>query len=107
MIVVGIEAGDVDPRLLSMIAQYTVAVLGPAAEQRGAWRDTLVRIKSEATEKGNTQLVALVDAVVGLLDAGGETDGLGGGLTGIYAQVWQAIEEHLNASVEEERRGRT
>ena len=94
-IVVGVEEGGVDPRLLSMIAHNTVAVLGPAAEQRGAWRDTLVQIKRDATEKGNAQLVALVDAVVGLLDAGGKTEGLGGGLTGIYARTWQAIEAYL------------
>ncbi len=95
MIVLGVEAGGVDPRLLSMIAQNTVAVFGPAAEQQGAWRDTLLQIKSDATEKENAQLVALVDAVIGLLDAGGKPEALGASLTGIYAQVWQAIEAYL------------
>jgi hypothetical protein len=40
-------------------------------------------------------LVALLDAIIGLLDAGGNPDGLGTNLEGIYAQTWQAIVEQL------------
>jgi len=39
--------------------------------------------------------MALLDAVIGLLDAGGDPAGLGEGLTGVYAQTWQAIVEQL------------
>ncbi len=37
----------------------------------------------------------LLDAVIGLLDAGGNSAGLGEGLTGIYARIWQNIVEQL------------
>jgi hypothetical protein len=37
----------------------------------------------------------LLDAVIGLLDANGNPDGKGEGLTGIYARTWQAIVHQL------------
>ena len=40
-------------------------------------------------------MVALLDAVIGLLDAGGNPAGLGEGLQGIYAQTWQGIVQGL------------
>jgi hypothetical protein len=93
-IVVGVEAG-VDPRLFAMIVQNTLAVLGPAADQLDEWRENLTRLKSQAVEGDAQELVALLDAVFGLLDAGGNPDGLGTNLKGIYAHTWQAIVEQL------------
>ncbi len=40
-------------------------------------------------------MTALLDAVIGLLDAGGNPAGLGQGLKGVYARTWQAVVEHL------------
>jgi hypothetical protein len=40
-------------------------------------------------------MAALLDAVIGLLDAGGKPERLGNGLKGIYANIWRAIVEHL------------
>src|SRR5205807_4542432 len=34
-----VEAGGVDPRLFKALAGNTLAVLGPASNQRGEWRD--------------------------------------------------------------------
>jgi hypothetical protein len=48
-------------------------------------------LKDQAIQANNEQLVALLEAVVGLLDAGGNPGGLGAGLAGYYAQVWQAL----------------
>ena len=52
-------------------------------------------MKSQAVEGDAQELVALLDAVIGLLDAGGNPDGLGTNLKGIYARTWQAIVEQL------------
>ncbi len=97
-IVVGAEAGGVDPRLFEMIVKNTLVVLGPAAERRDEWRDALTQIKSRAVERDAQELVALLVAVIGLLDAEGNTTGLGTSLTGIYARTWQAIVENLSSS---------
>jgi len=40
-------------------------------------------------------MVALLEAVIGLLDASGNLIGLGEGLWGIYAETWQAIVSQL------------
>ena len=42
-IVVGVETGGVDPRLFAMIVQNTLAVLGPAADQRTNGAKTSLR----------------------------------------------------------------
>jgi len=95
-IVAVVETGGVDPRLLALITNETLAALGPAADQRDRWRDQLLEIKAQATE-GNAQgLIALIDAVIGLLDAGGDPAGLGEGLRGVYARAWQAIVEGVS-----------
>ena len=94
-IVVGVETGGVDPRLFTMIVQNTLAVLGPAADQLDELRDVLTQMRSQAVEGDAQELVALLDAVIGLLDAGGNPDGLGTNLKGICARTWQAIVEQL------------
>ncbi len=94
-IVVGVQARGIDPHLFELIASNTLAVLGPAAAQRSEWRNNLVEIRNSATAQGTRHLMALLDAVIGLLDAGGDPAGLGEGLTGVYAQTWQAIVEQL------------
>ena len=94
-IIVGVESGGVDPRLFEMIVQNTLAVLGPAADQMDEWRENLTQLKSQAMEGDAQDFVALVDAVIGLLDAGGNPSGLGTSLTGVYARTWQAIVEQL------------
>jgi len=70
-------------------------VLGPAADKRSAWRENLIQIKDQATEGDAKELVELLDAVIGLLDAGGSPAGLGTNLKGVYARTWQAIVEQL------------
>jgi tetratricopeptide (TPR) repeat protein len=97
-IVVGVEAGGVDPRLFEMIVQNTLAVLGPGAERRDEWREALTQMRSQAVEGDAQELVELLDAVIGLLDAGGNPAGLGTNLEGIYAQTWQEIVENLSSS---------
>jgi hypothetical protein len=49
----------------------------------------------KTTQANNAQLIALLDAVVGLLDAGGNAGGLGADLAGDYAQVWRELIEAL------------
>jgi tetratricopeptide (TPR) repeat protein len=94
-IVIGVETGGVDPHLFATIIQNTLAVLGPAADQRIEWRDELIQIKSQAVEEDERDLVALLDAFIGLLDAKGNPDGLGANLTGFYARTWQTLVEHI------------
>ena len=94
-IVEGVEARDDLPPLFPMIAHNTLAVLGPAADQLGEWRKTLKRIRRQAVKRDEQELVALVNEVLGLLDAEGDPAGLGTNLTGICAQTWQAIVEQL------------
>lgn len=86
-IVIGVEAEGVDPRLFAMIVQNTLAVLGSSTEKRSKWRDTLVQLQSQAAENDSDRLIALLNAVIGLLDADGNPAGLGKNLTGIYANV--------------------
>ena len=80
---------------IPFIQRNTLAVLGPAANRRSDWRNNLVDIRNQATAHGSRHLVMLLDAVIGLLEAGGNPAGLGEGLTGIYARIWQKIVEQL------------
>jgi hypothetical protein len=95
-----VEAGGVDPRQFEAIANNTVAVLGPAANQRSAWRNNLADVRNQTTARGDRNMVALLDAVIGLMDADGKPEGLGDGLKGIYANTWRAIVEHLSLDQE-------
>jgi Tfp pilus assembly protein PilF len=94
-IVVGVETGGVDPRLFEMITSNTLAMLGPASNRRSEWRNSLVEMRNAAMAQGARHFVMLLDAVIGLLDAGGNLAGLGEGLTGVYAKTWQKIVERL------------
>jgi tetratricopeptide (TPR) repeat protein len=94
-IVMGVETGGVDPRLFEIIIQNTLAVLGPAVDKRNEWRDELIQIKSKSAKGDAQELVALLDAVVGLLDAEGNPSGLGTNLKGVYARTWRTIIEKL------------
>jgi hypothetical protein len=86
------EDKDTEERnLFDGLITNTLAVLGPMQEQRSEWRDTLVQIRSQATEQDALDLVALLDAIIGLLDVNGNPVGLGEHLTEEYAQVWQTI----------------
>jgi hypothetical protein len=91
-----VEAGGVDPRTFDAIVNNTLAVLGSAAGRRSEWRSNLVEVRNQATAQGNRNMVGLLDAVIGLLDAGGKADGLGEGLKGVYAQTWQRIVGQLS-----------
>ena len=94
-IAISVEAGGVDPRLFELVARNTLAVLGSASNRRSEWRSNLVEMRNQATAKGDRNMVALLEAVIGLLDAGGNPSGLGEGLRGIYAGTWQAIVSQL------------
>jgi len=94
-IVTSVEAGGVDPRLFEAIINNTPAVLGPAANRRSDWRNNLVEVRNQATVQGDRNLVGLLDAVIGLLDAGGDPAGLGESLSGVYARTWQEIVQKL------------
>ncbi len=77
--------------VFTIIVQNTLAVLGPATEKRAEWRATLIQLKSQATENDADRLVALLEAVIGLLDANGNPGGSGINPTGICAKTWQSI----------------
>jgi len=94
-IVVGVETGGVDPEVFEQLVRNTRAVLGPAADKRSEWRNTLVDVRNQATLQGDQRMVALLDAIIGLLDADGNPTGLGVGLTGLYAQTWQGIVQEV------------
>jgi hypothetical protein len=95
VIITGVKAGGVDLEMFEIIASNTVAVLGPAAAKRSEWRDNLAALRNQATAKGDRNMLALLNAVIGLLDAGGDASGLGDGLTGVYEKTWLAIVEKL------------
>jgi tetratricopeptide (TPR) repeat protein len=81
--------------LFETLVSNTLAVLGPVPEHLPEWRSVLLQVKEQAEQADERELVALLDAVVGLLDAGGNPAGLGADLTGNYAQVWQVLVEAL------------
>ncbi|MGD9101144.1 MAG: tetratricopeptide repeat protein, partial [Anaerolineae bacterium] len=85
------QGGSADPQLLSALANNTLAVLGPAAGQRDAWREGLLDLHRQATAQDAHPLLALLDAIIALLDANGDPSGLGQNLEGPYAQTWRAI----------------
>src|SRR5207248_1625966 len=76
-IVVGVESGGFDPRLFELIIQNTLAVLGLAADHLDEWREYLMQHKGQASEAGAQDVVALLEAVLGLLDVGGNPAWLG------------------------------
>jgi hypothetical protein len=88
--------GSADPQLLSTLANNTLAVLGPAAGQRDAWREGLLDLHRQATAQDHRPLLALLEAIIALLDANGDPSGLGQNLDGPYAQTWQAITQQLS-----------
>jgi hypothetical protein len=94
-IVATVEAGGVDPRTFEAIINNTLAVLGPASDRRSEWRNNLVTIRNQSMAGGNRNMAALLDAVIGLLDAGGNPAGLGEGLAGVYAKTWEGIVRQL------------
>ena len=96
-ITASVEAGGVDPRLFETIASNTRTVLGPDASRRGVWRSNLAEVRNQVIAKGDRNMAALLDAVIGLLDASGNPAGLGEGLKGIYAQTWQEIVGKLDS----------
>jgi len=77
--------------VFNAIVNNTLAVLGPAAHQRSELRNNLVELLNQSTTMGDRNMVALLNAVIGLLDAGGNPTGLGENLKGIYAKTWQEI----------------
>jgi hypothetical protein len=85
----------VDPGTFNLLINNTLAVLGPAASQRSEWRNHLVEMRNQATVRGERNMLALLDDVIGLLDAGGNPAGLGQDLQGIYAQTWQVLVRQL------------
>lgn len=94
-IVVGVEVEGVDPAEFEAITSNTLAVFGPTSRQRNEWRNNLVELCNQATARGNRNMAALLNAVIGLLDAGRDATGLGQGLKGIYAKTWREIVEKL------------
>ena len=86
-IVASVAADGLPPELIEALVSNTVAVLGVAASQRPQWRASLLQQQAQA---GNNKpgLAALTGEFVALLDAGGVTTGLGTGLRGIYAHIW-------------------
>jgi len=94
-ITVNVETGGVDPDTFNILVRNTLAVLGSAASQRSEWRSTLTEIRNQATVKGDRNMGALLDAIIGLLDAQGNPAGLGQNLQGIYAQTWHALVQQL------------
>ncbi|MBX2998914.1 MAG: CHAT domain-containing protein [Caldilineaceae bacterium] len=90
-----LAAGDVDLQLLQTLANNTLAVLGPAAAQRGDWQAQLVQLRNHLIPRGDSETVALVDALLDLLAADGDPRGLGRDLSGIHAEVWQTIVQNL------------
>ncbi len=90
-IVVGVETRGVDPHLFDVITNNTLAVLGPASNRRSEWRNSLVEMRNAATAQGARHFATLLDAVIGLQDAGGNPANLGEGLTDVYAKTWQKM----------------
>jgi hypothetical protein len=99
-ITVAVSGEDTGVAMLSTIASNTLAVLGPMPERRSEWRSTLVSLRNQATVQGDRPLIAFLDAVLGLLDAGGNPTGLGQGFAGVYAAVWLGIVNGLAAQQE-------
>jgi hypothetical protein len=97
-IVTTVEAGGVDPDTFDTIINNTLAVLGPVSDRRSEWRNNLVTLRNQSTAGGNRNMAALLEAVIGLLDAGGDPAGLGEGLAGVYARTWQAIVDGVQRS---------
>jgi len=88
-IVAGVAGGP--PDLLDLLVHNTLAVLGPAADQRNQWRSSLEQLQGQAAAEGDRGLADLAETLLALLAAGGNPAGLGGGLEGRYAHAWQQI----------------
>ncbi len=63
--------------LFDLLVANTIAVLETRGEKRQEWRAALVQMRGQATEQGMCDLIALFDAVIGLVDARGNPAGLG------------------------------
>jgi hypothetical protein len=90
-----VDRGEIDPGLLSTVANNTVAVFGAASAQRSEWRDKLSQLRNQATAQNAQDFVLLLDAVIDLIDSGGDPAGLGSGLQRAFARTWQTILSNL------------
>ena len=76
-IAASVEVGHVDPCLFETLANNTLAVLGPTASRLGECHSDLAEVHNLATAMRDRNMATLLDAVIGLLDAGGDSAGLG------------------------------
>jgi tetratricopeptide (TPR) repeat protein len=84
--------------LFDVLIRNTIAVLGPRKDKQQEWHGTLVQMRSQAREQGIHNLVVLLDAIIGLLEAKGNPAGLGANLAGAEAKIWQDIVTHLSTN---------
>ena len=97
-VVIAIQEGiAADNNFYDDLVEKTAAALGPMAERRREWRDYLLQLRSQADQNGQYELRRLFDAVIGLLDAGGNAAGLGMNLTGMFARVWQKLVRRVSS----------
>jgi tetratricopeptide (TPR) repeat protein len=101
----GLQEDDIDNKekdsesdesdIFQLIIQNTIAVLGPAQEKRDEWHQVLTELREQAKEAGVQELNELLNAVIQLLDAEGNSAALGKDLKGVYAQTWKKLVEQL------------
>jgi len=82
---------QLDAETAQILVANTLAVLGPASDQRSEWRSALGQMRNAATVAGDHQLVALIDAILALLDAGSDASGIDMALDGLYGEIWEGI----------------
>ena len=85
------EAENEENTLYQLLIEKTLEVLGPLTEQKDMWREGLMQIREKATLEEDYEFAALLDTIIGLLDAGGDVAGLGVRLVDPYKQIWQEM----------------
>jgi hypothetical protein len=94
-IVQEVEGGGL-VQALNQIVGNTLAVLGPASDQIDEWRSALEQVRTQASAQGDSEMVALIDAVLALLAAGGNPGGIDLALSGPHAEAWAALLDALD-----------
>ncbi len=81
-------APPTDP--FDVIANYTIAVLTTASEQREAWFKNVRKVRAQAAQHNDAPMVALLDAVTKLL-LGDDPADIAPQLEGPYKACWERI----------------
>ena len=93
------ESGEsTDLMLLSVIGHNTIAVMLNEVEQREEWRESVLQLQRDARAEGDASLVALLSAILKLLQGRPVSEIKAGKMSSAHDAVWAQITAALGGA---------